>query len=88
MVGYKNIVQNLIDFFSTSRCVVWTGDNKVFFYNPSTKTSVWERPLDLKNKPEVDKLVKAPPQAEEPPASVQEKRPSEVEPEKTAKKKK
>lgn len=31
----------------TPWCVVWTGDKKVFFYNPSTRTSVWERPEDL-----------------------------------------
>lgn len=27
--------------------IVWTGDSRVFFYNPSTRTSVWERPEDL-----------------------------------------
>jgi transcription elongation regulator 1 len=31
----------------TPWCVVWTGDSRVFFYNPSTRTSVWERPEDL-----------------------------------------
>jgi len=31
----------------TPWCVVWTGDARVFFYNPSTRTSVWERPEDL-----------------------------------------
>jgi transcription elongation regulator 1 len=34
----------------TPWCVVWTGDNKVFFYNPSTRTSVWTRPEDLVGK--------------------------------------
>jgi transcription elongation regulator 1 len=31
----------------TPWCVVWTGDSRVFFYNPSTRTSVWQRPEDL-----------------------------------------
>jgi transcription elongation regulator 1 len=31
----------------TPWCVVWTGDKRVFFYCPSTRTSVWERPEDL-----------------------------------------
>ncbi|KAK6639719.1 hypothetical protein RUM43_007994 [Polyplax serrata] len=47
----------------TPWCVVWTGDGRVFFYNPSTRTSVWERPDDLINKSEVDKLVSSPPEA-------------------------
>lgn len=33
---------------------------KVFFYNPSTKTSIWERPHELKNRPDVDKMLKGP----------------------------
>ena len=33
---------------------------KVFFYNPSTKTSIWERPHELKNRADVDKMLKAP----------------------------
>lgn len=28
-------------------CVVWTGDGKQFFYNPSKRMSVWETPEDL-----------------------------------------
>jgi len=39
-------------------CVVWTTDGKVFFYNPSTKTSVWDRPPELYNRSDVDSLVK------------------------------
>lgn len=31
----------------TPWCVVWTGDDKVFFFNPTTKSSVWERPPEL-----------------------------------------
>lgn len=44
---------------------MWTGDGKVFFYNPSTKSSVWERPVELMNRPDVDKLLKGPPKEEE-----------------------
>lgn len=39
------------------RCVVWTGDGRVYFYNPSTRTSVWDRPEELFNKAEVDKAL-------------------------------
>lgn len=41
----------------TPWCVVWTGDGRVFFYNPSTRTSVWERPEDLVGRADVDKAV-------------------------------
>lgn len=41
--------------------MVWTGDSRVFFFNPSTKTSLWECPPELKNRPEVSDLIKAPP---------------------------
>lgn len=43
------------------RCVVWTGDGRVFFYNPSSRTSVWERPDELTGRADVDKLVSNPP---------------------------
>lgn len=45
----------------TPWCVVWTGDGRVFFYNPSTRTSVWERPDDLIGRPDVDKAVSTAP---------------------------
>ncbi|EGT55782.1 CBN-TCER-1 protein [Caenorhabditis brenneri] len=45
----------------TPWCVVWTGDMKVFFYNPSTKTSVWERPPDTYGREDVDILCQNPP---------------------------
>jgi transcription elongation regulator 1 len=35
----------------------------VFFYNPSQRTSVWEKPSDLVNRPEVDKLLEKQPEA-------------------------
>ncbi|KAM3718515.1 Transcription elongation regulator [Dirofilaria immitis] len=50
----------------TPWCVVWTGDHKVFFYNPSTRTSVWERPPELYNRPDVDLLVSKPPEEKKP----------------------
>lgn len=46
----------------TPWCVVWTGDGRVFFYNPSTRTSVWERPDELIGRTDVDKAVASPPQ--------------------------
>lgn len=45
------------------RCVVWTGDGRVFFYNPSTRTSVWERPEDLLGRADVDKAIATTPEA-------------------------
>lgn len=45
----------------TPWCVVWTGDGRVFFYNPSSRTSVWERPDDLIRRSDVDKMVSNPP---------------------------
>jgi transcription elongation regulator 1 len=50
-------------FFSfQNRCVVWTGQGQVFFYNPSTKTSIWERPEELMQRADVDKAVSNPPE--------------------------
>ncbi|XP_043199334.1 pollen-specific leucine-rich repeat extensin-like protein 2 [Amphibalanus amphitrite] len=55
-------------------CVVWTGDGRVFFYNPSTRTSVWERPEELNGRTDVDKMLQPPKQEpaeskdDEPPA--------------------
>lgn len=42
---------------------MWTGDGRVFFYNPSSRTSVWERPEDLLGRTDVDKMVSNPPDA-------------------------
>lgn len=41
----------------TPWCVVWTGDGRVFFYNPSSRTSVWERPEELNGRADVDKAI-------------------------------
>lgn len=45
----------------TPWCVVWTRDKRVFFYNPSEKVSLWERPQVLVGRNDVDKLVREPP---------------------------
>jgi transcription elongation regulator 1 len=42
----------------TPWCVVWTRDKRVFFYNPSEKVSLWERPAALIGRIDVDRLVK------------------------------
>lgn len=42
----------------TPWCVVWTGDKRVFFFNPSTKQSVWDRPKDLVGRMDVDELMR------------------------------
>lgn len=45
----------------TPWCVVWTGDGRAFFFNPSQRTSVWETPDELKGRADVDKLLERPP---------------------------
>lgn len=44
------------------RSVVWTGDGRVFFYNPSTRTSVWERPNELQDRSDVDTAINTMPE--------------------------
>lgn len=41
---------------------MWTGDGRVFFYNPSSRTSVWERPEDLLGRADVDKAISTTPE--------------------------
>ncbi|BFZ02201.1 hypothetical protein BsWGS_05240 [Bradybaena similaris] len=41
----------------TDWCVVRTNDGRCFFYNPSKRQSVWKRPEELKNRPDVDQLL-------------------------------
>lgn len=48
-------------FDSIHRCVVWTGDERVFFYNPTTRLSMWDRPDDLIGRSDVDKIIQEPP---------------------------
>lgn len=36
---------------------MWTGDGRVFFFNPSTKTSIWEKPKELEENATIDDLL-------------------------------
>lgn len=40
---------------------MWTGDERVFFYNPTTRLSMWERPEELVGRVDVDKAIQEPP---------------------------
>ncbi|XP_063101027.1 transcription elongation regulator 1-like protein [Cavia porcellus] len=42
-------------------CVVWTGDDRVFFFNPTMQLSVWEKPMDLKNRGDLKRIIEDPP---------------------------
>lgn len=60
---------------NTSRCLVWTGDGRVFYYNPSCKLSVWEKPEDLEGRLDVDRMIQEQPpigKKEEPNAQQQQ----------------
>jgi hypothetical protein len=46
-IQMKNF-QNFNHHFS--RCIVWTNDQQVFFFNPTSRTSLWDRPEELKGK--------------------------------------
>lgn len=41
---------------------MWTGDGRVFFYNPSQRMSLWERPEELQGRADVDKMMQSPPE--------------------------
>ena len=41
-------------------CVVFTGDNRVFYFNPSSKLSVWHRPEELLHNKDVDRILTSP----------------------------
>lgn len=41
--------------------MVWTGDGRVFFYNPSQRASLWEKPEELIGRADVDKMIQGPP---------------------------
>lgn len=41
-------------------CIVWTDKNRVFYFNPSTKTSVWDRPAELLDRKDVDQMISSP----------------------------
>ncbi|KFV72746.1 Transcription elongation regulator 1-like, partial [Dryobates pubescens] len=42
-------------------CVVWTGDDRVFFFNPTMQLSVWEKPMDLKHRGDINRIIEDPP---------------------------
>ncbi|XP_071985451.1 transcription elongation regulator 1-like protein isoform X2 [Engystomops pustulosus] len=42
-------------------CVVWTGDDKVFFFNPTIQLSVWDKPIDLKDRVDINRIIEDPP---------------------------
>uniref|UniRef100_A0A8D1LKW3 Transcription elongation regulator 1-like protein n=1 Tax=Sus scrofa TaxID=9823 RepID=A0A8D1LKW3_PIG len=42
-------------------CVVWTGDDRVFFFNPTMQLSVWEKPLDLRHRGDLNRIIEDPP---------------------------
>ncbi|XP_017339918.1 transcription elongation regulator 1-like protein [Ictalurus punctatus] len=42
-------------------CVVWTGDDRVFFFNPTMQLSVWDKPVDLKDRGDLNKIIEDPP---------------------------
>ncbi|XP_016059601.1 PREDICTED: transcription elongation regulator 1-like protein [Miniopterus natalensis] len=42
-------------------CVVWTGDDRVFFFNPTMQLSVWEKPVDLKHRGDLNRIIEDPP---------------------------
>lgn len=56
----KPIASHLIP--GTPWCVVWTGDEKVFYFNPTTKISVWEKPEELADNDQVDEVLEAGPE--------------------------
>ncbi|XP_059803646.1 transcription elongation regulator 1-like protein isoform X1 [Hypanus sabinus] len=42
-------------------CVVWTGDDRVFFFNPSIQLSVWDKPAELEGRGDINKIIQDPP---------------------------
>ncbi|CAF3665637.1 unnamed protein product [Adineta steineri] len=43
----------------TPWCIVWTNDQQVFFFNPTSRTSLWDRPEELKGRSDVDEMIRA-----------------------------
>ncbi|VDM30652.1 unnamed protein product [Hydatigera taeniaeformis] len=58
----------------TPWCVVWTGDGRVFFFNPSKRISVWETPEELKGRTDVERLLEKPPNEEKASVGVDDER--------------
>ena len=46
--------------------LVWTGDGKVFFFNPTTKLSIWERPSELESNFAIDEMLRQGPEGKPP----------------------
>ena len=44
---------------------MWTGDGRVFFYNPSQRLSLWETPKEFEGRSDVEKLITIPPQLDD-----------------------
>lgn len=40
---------------------MWTGDDRVFFFNPTMQLSVWEKPVDLKHRGDLNRIIEDPP---------------------------
>lgn len=40
---------------------MWTGDDRVFFFNPTTQLSVWEKPEDLERRGDLGRIIDDPP---------------------------
>ncbi|XP_002156237.3 transcription elongation regulator 1 isoform X1 [Hydra vulgaris] len=45
--------------------LVWTGDGKVFFFNPVSKSSIWERPKELESNLQIDEMLREGPEQKE-----------------------
>ena len=50
-----------VKYLCLCRCVVWTGDDRVFFFNPTMQLSVWEKPMDLKDRGDLKRIMEDPP---------------------------
>jgi hypothetical protein len=45
---------------------VWTGTGKAFFFNPTTRLSIWVKPDELQDNDKVDEILeKGPPNKQE-----------------------
>ena len=51
----------------TPWCIVWTGDGKHFFFNPSAKLSLWEIPEELRHRGDVAGLIESGPERKDDP---------------------
>jgi hypothetical protein len=56
MVNLKYIIF-IISIILFPRCIVWTSDQQIFFFNPTSRTSLWDRPEELKGKRKSNKIM-------------------------------